>query len=86
MNSKLDNLGQLRHLQKGLTALDKASDDMIKSLQRDERESQANRHYNWWFYEALCAKTGKNPITEHNLDTRDLDVWTPLQIKSLFEM
>jgi hypothetical protein len=85
MNSKLDNLGQLRHLQKGLQALDKACDRVVTHI---DNQQQAQEAYKLNLYKNLCDQYKDDPIKSGWTPTilkRHIPYLTDDQIRSLFE-
>ena len=87
MNSKLDNLGQLRHLQKGLQALDKACDHVVDYMNNHQAAQEA---YKVLLYKKLCDDNGFDPLSVgdsiwRGMLKRHIVYLTDEQIRSMFE-
>jgi hypothetical protein len=64
INSKLDNLGQLRHLHKVLGHLGSIAQKAEAFDKREQIRYNAHYKYNDWLYNRLAEKTGKDPIRD----------------------
>ena len=89
INSKLDNLGQLRHLHKLIQHVGTFVNNYEKGVKTDERLFALRLNYNTWLYESLVEKHKKDPIKNAvGLDRgylqSALSVLTSEEIRALF--
>lgn len=88
MNTKLDNLGQLRHLHKGMQGIDKITGLVVEYAEREKKRHTVQTTYNVLLFHSLCKKYGKNPLEDDKgrtvLMTTDLGYLTADQIEALF--
>lgn len=88
INTKLDNLGQLRHLHKVGAGIDKMTDAVISYNEREKRRHDIQTTYNVTLFHALSEKYGINPFVDDKgrkiILTTDLGYLTSQQIRDLF--
>lgn len=88
INTKLDNLGQLRHLHKVGAGIDKMTDAVISYNEREKRRHDIQSDYNVTLFHTLCEQHGINPLVDSKgrkiILTTDLGYLTSQQIRDLF--